>query len=481
MADKVKLKIDDQEVEVEAGTSILEAAKTIGNTIPHYCYHPGLSVDGNCRMCLVKVEKMPKPVIGCKTPVSEGMVVQTKTEEVKKMQQNIMEFLLINHPLDCPTCDQAGECRLQDYYMDYDRIPSRFKEEKVHKDKMVDLGAGVMLDEERCIICRRCVRFCEEIAGVKELYVQERGDHSMVATFPGKKMENPYSGCTVDVCPVGALTSEDFRYKKRVWFLTSTDSVCPGCSRGCNITVDHADRNKVYRLKPRHNPDVNDYWMCDYGRYDYKFINENRRLKPAYRKDGELVEDVAYEEALEHLRSVFGQYKASEVAFVASAQESNEAIESFVNFAKEELDLNDVYYSKNEPENPYSDDKLITADKNPNFAQIQKLQLKAVSEIPSQIKAVIVQRSLSENDLKIIQERGLKIALAFTTNLTAFDQLAEVILPIPTYAEQHGHFTNVDGKVQAFEEAFLPRGESRLIQEYLLDLTKMINERKMAS
>ena len=237
----VTLTIDGKKVEAEAGTNIIEVAKSIGVEIPHYCYHPGLRPDGNCRMCLVQMEKAPKPVIACRTGATQDMVIHASTPEVKKMRQNVMEFLLVNHPLDCPTCDQAGECRLQDYYMQYDLIASRYEEEKVHKDKMVDLGSGVMLDEERCIVCTRCVRFCQDVAKTEELYVQERGNHSMVATFPGKKMTNAYAGCTVDVCPVGALTSKDFRFKKRVWFLKETNSICTGCSRGCNTSIHQAD------------------------------------------------------------------------------------------------------------------------------------------------------------------------------------------------------------------------------------------------
>ena len=475
----VTLTIDGQQVTVEKGTLLIEAAKTLGNQIPHYCYHPGLSPDGNCRMCLVNLEKSPKPVIACKTYVSDGMVVDTKSEDVEKMRRSIMEFLLINHPLDCPTCDQAGECRLQDYYMLYDRIPSRFKEEKVHKDKVVDLGAGVMLDEERCVVCRRCVRFCDEIAKTPELEVQERGDHSMVTTFPGKKMQNPYAGNTIDICPVGALTSKDFRYKKRVWFLSRTNSVCPGCSRGCNIEIHH-EKNKIYRLLPRHNPDVNDYWMCDFGRYDYKFVNEGRRLKPGYRTRGGFV-DSSYEEALRHLGVVLAKYRAEELAFIANAQESNEEIGAFVNLAQDLFEATDVSYSKNDPKTTFSDEILITKDKNSNLNHIHSLKLKTVSEISSRAKVVIVQRGLSEKDFQWIQDKGLKLLLLFATNLTSLDEVTEVILPIPTYAEQDGHFTNIDGRVQKFEKAFAPRGEAKLVSEYLSDFQKIMQRSKKSA
>lgn len=461
----INLTIDGRKVSVAPGTTVLQAVATLGEEVPHYCYHPGLSIAGNCRMCLVLVEKMPKPVIACKTTVSEGMVVDTKSPAVKKLQANTMEFLLINHPLDCPTCDQAGECRLQDYYMRYDLNPSRFVEGKVEKDKMVDLGAGVMLDEERCIVCTRCVRFCNEVAGVPELMVQERGDHSMVATFPGSKMENPYAGCTVDVCPVGALTSKDFRYKKRAWFLTHTDSICQGCSRGCNIEVHHAD-DKVYRLKPRFNADINKWWMCDAGRASYKMVHENRRLRPLVLENGALAESTA-EVAVRRVAQLLAGVAASEIAFVASALESNESIDAFVDWAHKKYGVLQVYYSKNDPENPYSDSILITADKNPNLAHIKKMGLRPANEISASVKMLVVQRDLSAADAAKVRLHNQRIAALFATNVTAIDDLCDVILPVTTFAEQDGHVTNLDGQVQKYSRAIRPRGEAREMKSYV--------------
>lgn len=471
----VNLKIDGQDVQVEAGTTILNAAATISNEIPHYCYHPGLSIAGNCRMCLVMVEKMPKPVIACKTTVTEGMVVDSQSEVVKNMQASVMEFLLLNHPLDCPTCDQAGECRLQDYYMKYDVQPSRYTEEKVHKDKMVDLGAGVMLDEERCIVCTRCVRFCSEVAGNTELYVQERGNHSMVSTFPGKEMTNPYAGNTIDICPVGALTSKDFRYKKRVWFLEKTDSVCPGCSRGCNIEIHHADQ-KIYRLKPRYNPNVNDYWMCDFGRYDYKFVNEDRLLKPRIQD-----QDVSYEEALTAIAQQIKNYQPGEVAFVASALEQNESLDAFSTFAKTQFAAQDVYFSSHQVTDAYHDNKLITADKNPSSWKVNQLGLKKIENLPANIKAIILQRDLNAADWQIIQQRNIKVLLMFATNKNLVSAEAEVVLPLATYAEQNGSFTNVNGITQEFLPAFAPRGESKPMTFYLNDLQNHLKNLRKAS
>jgi len=248
--DEVALVIDDRPVVAKKGTTVLQAAEMAGLLVPHYCYHPGLSIAGNCRMCLVEIEKMPKLQIGCATTVAPGLVVRTGNERVRTVRAGIQEFLLINHPLDCPICDQAGECRLQSYERDYGRGASRFVEEKVHFPKRYDIGRSVVFDAERCIKCTRCIRFCDEVSGSHELALFQRGDHAIIGTFPGKPLDNPYSGCTVDVCPVGALTWKPFRFKARVWFLKNVPSVCAGCARGCNVFVA-AFRNRLHRMTPR--------------------------------------------------------------------------------------------------------------------------------------------------------------------------------------------------------------------------------------
>lgn len=227
------INLDGKIIEFKPGQTIIEAARDHGIEIPHFCWHPELSVSGNCRICLVEVEKMPKLVIACSTLASEGMIVHTKNEKVIAAQNAVMEFLLINHPLDCPICDEAGECKLQDYAYKYSVGESRFVEEKVHKDKRVPLGPRVMFDGERCISCSRCIRFCDEIAKDPELTFTKRGDRVTIVTYPGEEMDNPYSMNTIDICPVGALTSRDFRFKARVWDMSSTNSICIGCSRGC--------------------------------------------------------------------------------------------------------------------------------------------------------------------------------------------------------------------------------------------------------
>src|SRR5262245_46197447 len=300
-----KLTIDGREIEVSPGTNLIEAARLAGVEIPHYCYHPGLSVAGQCRLCMVDIEKAPRPTIACNTQAADGMVVLTQTDRVLETRKSIMEFHLINHPLDCPVCDQAGECYLQIYYMKHALYDPRMVDEKVHKPKAVPLGPHVILDAERCILCSRCVRFCDEITKTGELGIFNRGDHSEIGLFPGHTLENKYSGNVVDICPVGALTDRDFRFQVRVWYLDSAPSVCPGCARGCNIDVHvnrrrphHADGRRVARLKPRFNAAVNRWWLCDAGRYGFHFVDDRTRLARPRRRVGAAAQDATWDEAL---------------------------------------------------------------------------------------------------------------------------------------------------------------------------------------
>ena len=271
----VHISINGKEYAVPADWTIIQACQQHGIEVPHYCYHEDLSVAGNCRMCLVKVAKIPKPVIACATPVSEGMEVDTASEEVQGERRSVMEFLLINHPLDCPECDQAGECRLQNYSYEYGRDHGRFEENKVIRKKAT-FGPHVKYWGSRCIVCTRCTRVTDEVSGTGELTVAYRGDRSEISVFPGRVLDNPLSMNTVDICPVGALVSSDFLYRQRVWELKSADSICGGCSLGCNIRVDANKQNEIKRIVPRRNNEVNKAWMCDHGRLDFPYAYENR-------------------------------------------------------------------------------------------------------------------------------------------------------------------------------------------------------------
>ena len=282
-SDLLKITIDGVEYEVPKGHTIMETLDALGLLmngvdIPHYCWHPKLSVGGSCRLCQVEVEGAPKLQIGCNTPVNDGMVIHTNTPRVKSARENVMELLLLSHPLDCPICDQAGECQLQDYAFEYGRAQSRSVEPRRALKKRVDLGPTIVFDQERCILCRRCVRFCREVAGTGELAVFGRGDLSVIDTFPGGQVDNPYSLNVVDICPVGAMTSKDFRFKIRSWYLKNVPGICPGCAKGCNIQIGVAG-GKVYRYVPRRNDGVNGAWMCDAGRLSYKEIGRVDRLQ----------------------------------------------------------------------------------------------------------------------------------------------------------------------------------------------------------
>lgn len=276
--DLVNIKIDGNPVQVPKGMNIIEAAKCAGVDIPHYCYHPHLSVAGNCRMCQIQVKGQPKMTIACNTPAAEGMEVAThlSSKEVADAQAATLEFILINHPLDCTVCDQAGHCKLQDYHFEYNARSSRFLEQKVHKVKAVPLGPTVMLDGERCIMCTRCIRFCDEVTGTSEIGMLNRGDQSVIAVSPGRELNNPLSGSVVDLCPVGALTHRKWRFNTRIWFTKQTDSICPGCSTGCNVKVAERD-GEIVQVKARRNDAVNKEWLCDEGRYGFdRFLPKNR-------------------------------------------------------------------------------------------------------------------------------------------------------------------------------------------------------------
>jgi len=299
----VNITIDGRALQVPKGMNIIEAAKTIGIEIPHYCYHPKLSIVGNCRMCKVEVVGAPKLEIGCNLAAREGLEVKTgsTSQRVKDTQAANLEFILINHPLDCTVCDQAGHCKLQDYHYEYNAKPSRFVEEKEHKVKAEPLGPTVMLDGERCIMCTRCIRFCDEITGTSELGMLNRGDRSVIAVSPDRPLDNPLSGTVVDLCPVGALTHSKWRFNTRVWFTSATDSICPGCSTGCNVKVHERD-GEIVQVKGRMNEKVNQEWLCDEGRYGFnRFLPERRLTAP---RVGDKV--VTIEEALKSAEGFLG-------------------------------------------------------------------------------------------------------------------------------------------------------------------------------
>ena len=271
-----KCVIDGREVEFAPGENMIEVARKVGIEIPYFCYHPGMTVVAQCRMCAVEGEKMPKLQTACATPVADGMVIKTKSERVIKNQKSVMEFLLINHPLDCPICDKAGECDLQDFSFKYGEANSRYTEERrTYMD--LDMGPVIKKNMNRCIHCTRCIRFGSEIAGIHEMVAVQRGNNTEITTIDGRPLETDYAANYADVCPTGSLTLKDFRFRKRAWYLKKTATVCEGCSKGCNMEI-HQDANVIYRCLPRTNMEINKFWLCDEGRFNFRYVHDKNRL-----------------------------------------------------------------------------------------------------------------------------------------------------------------------------------------------------------
>jgi len=472
-----KITIDGKELEVDSKRTIIEAARENGIEVPHFCWHPKLSVAGNCRICLVEVEKLPKLVIACATQVVDGMVIHTANEKVVNAREAVMEFLLINHPLDCPICDEAGECKLQDYSYEYGVGFSRFDEDKVHKPKRVELGPHVMLDTERCIMCSRCIRFCDEIARKPQLTFTERGDHVELTTFPGEQLDNPYSMNTIDICPVGALTSREFRFKARVWEMSSTETVCPGCARGCNM-YSWVRNNQILRQTPRFNPEVNEYWMCDAGRLGtYKQVNAENRVKAPLVKKDEGMTEVGWDEAIARVASELRTFKKSEIAAIGSAYATNEDNYLFQKFAAEVLGTRHIDFLRHVK--PGDEDAiLIRADKTPNSRGAEEVGvrprengfsfdgvIKAIRE--GQIKALYVIDDNIAADAVVAQALAkleLLVVHAAVENETT--KLADVVFPSATYAEKHGTFTNFKGRVQRIRPSVATLEQDRLLDGF---------------
>jgi NADH-quinone oxidoreductase subunit G len=464
--------IDGREVVVKPGTNVIEAAKTVGIDIPYYCYHKRLSIAANCRICLVEMSNAPggKLMPACQMPVAEGVAVKTDTARVQDQQRATLEFLLLNHPVDCAICDQAGECKLQDYYMKYDRQPSRLDVPKVEKDKRVTLGPSVVLDQERCILCTRCVRFMREIAKAPQLGVAERGNESRIVTFPGQPLDNPYSGNVVDICPVGALTSTDFRFRGRVWFMSAARSVCSGCSRGCNTYLDYLN-DTVYRYRPRENDAVNQEWMCDAGRGSYKYLNAPRVLASREGR-GVAARVVPYALAITRAaESLRAASKAGGLAALFSPVASLEDLLAAALVASEGLGITDVYVG-GRPDG-WQDDFLKRADENPNrrglelVAQAFGLTLHPYSELTQAIASGAV-NALWAVGSEVPVAHGddptaahvLETVVVQAFNLDAVARDSTVLLPASPHSEADGTFVNFEGRAQRFELAFWPRGES---------------------
>ncbi|MES2598721.1 MAG: molybdopterin-dependent oxidoreductase [Verrucomicrobiota bacterium] len=496
-ADLVNVQIDGVWLKFPKGTRMIEACKQAKKEVPHYCYHTKLSSPGNCRMCLVemgmpprpapgqeaekdefgmpKIGWMPRPVIACANTVAEGMGIRTESMLTQEVRKGVMEFLLINHPLDCPICDQAGECRLQEFSVEHGKGESRFREEKVKKPKNVDIGPRVRLDDERCIMCSRCIRFTAEIVDEPVLGFTERGSYTTLAVHPGKRLEHNYSLNTVDICPVGALTSNDFRFQQRVWFLTETNSICQGCGRGCNMET-HARGDTIYRQTPRENNDVNSTWMCDRGRLDFHFVNSEFRLTDPMVKNNGKHEVTSWKKAIQAVANAAAGVKGEEIAIIASARMTNEEL-FFVKQLARILGTENVDVI---PRLGEGDNYLSAADKNPNSNGAKLIlgsepgsKLAGITELMGRGRLRVV-LALGENLLKVGFERkdlekvGCLVSLHILANASA--ELSQIVLPGNAYAEKRGSMINVTGRLQRMSKAVNAPGNARDTWEILRDL-----------
>ncbi|MEM6821976.1 MAG: molybdopterin-dependent oxidoreductase [Verrucomicrobiota bacterium] len=475
-------------IKVPKGTNVVEVTRQQGEFLPHYCYHPKLSISGNCRMCLfemgmpksgpdrkpilgddglpVDINWLPRPMIGCATQVSEGMGIRTDSNLAQECRKGVMEFLLINHPLDCPICDQAGECKLQEFSSDYGTGESRFVEQKVKKPKNVDLGERIVLDDERCILCSRCVRFAKEVVSDDVLGFVNRGSYNTLTAHPGKRFDNKYSLNTVDLCPVGALTTKDFRFKMRVWFLKETKSLCGHCARGCNVTVG-SRQNQVYRLTPRTNEEVNSHWMCDYGRLGFHFLHDEKRLVTPESKVGTAQFPTSWVDLSQQLGERLAAFNGNEIALLASASMTNEELFLLKQFADEKgITRRDVV-----PKLGESDDFLALADQKSNSAGARYFEISndgknhdsIVSDIRSgKIKALICwQEDASDIGLTAedLQKLELLVAASLLPNKTT--ELAHFVLPVAGFAEKRGSTINQFGRLQRMNQAVALPGQAR--------------------
>ena len=441
-----KLTIDGKTIEVEKGTTLLEAAQRLGIYIPRYCYHPKLSVSGSCRMCLVEVERGPKLVTACSTEAADGMAVLTTSEKVMAARRDVLEFLLINHPLDCPICDQAGECGLQDYYMKYSLRKSRFgQEDKVLRQKRRAAGPRLMLDNERCILCTRCVRFCSEVTKTFELEVMERSDHSFIDLKEGKALDNDYSLNIADLCPVGAFTSRDFRFKQRVWFLKKTPTICLGCATGCKIEAHH-NENIIYRLAPRPNAETNT-WLCDHGRLSYKAVQAGDRLTKGVIKNGLIDLEPALRETATRIDEAKGA-----VAVLGSPWLSVEDNAALARLAKDAIKTESYCFDLT-AEQGIKDGILINKDPAPNTSGVKlvKEALGGISleELARRITAGQVKVVLTEARAALLIKDALKTAgprlIVFASAKSEIPAGAYATLPYATYFETPGTFVNYQG------------------------------------
>ena len=480
--------IDDDQVEFEPGEKVLSAALRSGKKIPHYCYHPSMSVVATCRMCVVDVIDMgngrpaPKLQTACSLDATEGMKIDTLNDKVREGQKLVNEFLLINHPLDCPICDQSGECLLQDYSFEYGSGKSDMDYSK-RVNGWRNIGTFVTLERNRCIQCSRCDRFTREITGTNEFGMFFRGHELTVDTYADRPMTNKFQGNMADICPVGAITEKEFRFKRRVWKLKKNRSICTGCSTGCNVTVEH-DRNEVFRLKPLENHYVNKWWLCDEGRLSYRKMNEKKsRINQPYgRVEGNL-EGISWNEAYSAISDRISEMSPmpNEVLALTNTHASNEELYLIKSIIGKKFSSNNVFCplpSWEQVESNFFINTIITSDKSPNRAGAlanevngdeKSIMLKKIIE--SNLKLVIVLGDPYLDELEIYEKLKKSQLLVY---IGAFKnkwcEIADIVLPGQYYSEKEGTYTNKNQIIQYTEIAVKALRRSRPEWQILSEL-----------
>jgi len=487
--------IDGEPVEYEPGEKVLSAALRCGKIIPHYCYHPGMSVVATCRMCLVDVVDLgngrpaPKLQTACSVDATEGMKIETLNEKVEEGRKLVNEFLLINHPLDCPICDQSGECTLQDYAFKYGSGKSEMDYSK-RVNGWRDIGTFVALERNRCIQCSRCDRFTREITGTNEFGMFNRGHELAVDTYTDRPMTNKFQGNMADICPVGAITEKEFRFKRRVWKLKKNHSICTGCSTGCNVTIEH-DRNEVFRLKPHENQSVNKWWLCDEGRLTYRKMNERKsRIHQPLGLIGENLEGISWEKAdgaiAERIRAL--KPLPQEVLALTDTHASNEELFLIKKLLKEGFSSENIFCpfpTWEQSESDFFINTLITTDKTPNRAGALALQIKGDQKnkklkkvIEGELKVVFVLGNPFETELEfkeIIKQTQLVIHIGIFHN--SWSEMADVVLPGQFYSEKEGTYTNKNQRVQSTEIAVKALRRTRPEWQIISELSQALGHK----
>ncbi|MFQ6037472.1 MAG: 2Fe-2S iron-sulfur cluster-binding protein [Candidatus Aminicenantales bacterium] len=483
-----KIHIDGITLEAEEGMTILQVAEQAGLQIPHLCYHEAFIPEGSCRMCLVEIEGLPKLELACSTRIRDGMKISTISEKVREARKGVLEFLLAEHPIDCPICDKAGECKLQDYYEEYGLFDSAYREYKERRSKKMDIGKGLILDQERCIQCTRCVRFLREVTQTGELGLFERGIHSEINVYNGNGVDNNYSGNLAQICPVGAITDRDFRFQTRTWFLESRPSICPLCSRGCSIWVDaHPGFSRfpvpkrVYRIRARENPDVNGFWICDRGRYGYSYINEERITNV---RSQEPLRIRSWSEAMaflgEKINRLILRRRPERIGVILNTWLTNEELFLARKLFQQDLGLEHIGII-DAPE-AKADGILLTAERSPNRRGAQELGVPVEPPesaiLPEQTELLLVfAPPLAEaGDLASLHAliSLVSTSVYFGARNLDVSRACTITLPTAVIAEKSGTLTNVDGLRQTFSMALEPPGEARSEWSVLVELGKIL-------